>query len=269
MFSIGEFSRMTGLTVKTLRFYHEQEILAPSRVEFGSGYRFYAESKIETARVIASLRELEFSIAEVKEILSSHDDDADIVSFLESRRSVIKERMKNDRRIAGRLGKIILHENEASKKMSHTNFQVEEKTIDPTLVASIRMRGRYSECGKGFAKIGRKFGRYICGNAMLLHHDEEYHADAANFDAAMPIRKGESTDEITVQKLSGGRCLSLMHLGPYDEISRSYEKLFKYARTNSDEWSIPTREIYHKGPGMIFKGNPKKYLTEIQLMVVE
>lgn len=43
MLSIGEFSRATGLTVKTLRFYHEQGILVPSQVDSGSGYRFYAE----------------------------------------------------------------------------------------------------------------------------------------------------------------------------------------------------------------------------------
>ena len=54
MFSIGEFSKMTGLTVKTLRFYHDQGILEPSHVESGSGYRFYAPAKVETARVIAT-----------------------------------------------------------------------------------------------------------------------------------------------------------------------------------------------------------------------
>ena len=30
---------------------------------------------------------------------------------------------------------------------------------------------------------------------------------------------------------------------------------------------MPTREIYHKGPGMIFRGSPKNYLTEIQFLV--
>ena len=269
MFSIGEFSKMTGLTVKTLRFYHEQGILVPTYVESGSGYRFYAASKIETARVIGSLRELEFSIAEIKEILSRHDDDADLVAFLESRRTEIRERMRNDRKIAAKLDRIIIHETEANAKMSQSNFNVEEKTIEPMLVASVRMKGKYSDCGSGFSKIGRKFGRFICGKPMMLHHDAEYHADDANFDAAMPIKKGESTDEIVVQELPGGRCLSLMHLGPYDELSRSYEKILKHAKANGFEYSIPTREVYHKGPGMIFRGNPKKYLTEIQLMLVE
>jgi effector-binding domain-containing protein len=33
------------------------------------------------------------------------------------------------------------------------------------------------------------------------------------------------------------------------------------------EVTLPTREVYLKGPGMIFRGNPKKYLTEIQLPI--
>ncbi len=267
MFSIGEFSKMTGLTVKTLRFYHEQGLLTPSHVEAGSGYRFYAESKIETARVIAALRDLEFSLADIKEILRNHSDDAEIISFLESQKDEIRQRMSKDRETLGLLEKTILHEKEATAKMQQATYQVEEKQVDPILIASVRMQGKYSDCGSGFAKIGRKFGRFICGKPMMLHHDREYRADDANFEAAMPIKRGESKDEISVRELAGGRCLSLMHLGPYEELGRSYEKILKDVKARGVEWEMPTREIYHKGPGMIFRGNPKKYLTEIQFMI--
>jgi effector-binding domain-containing protein len=73
----------------------------------------------------------------------------------------------------------------------------------------------------------------------------------------------------TVYELPGGRCLSLMHLGPYEELRRSYEQIFKYAKEQSVKYLVPSREVYHKGPGMIFRGNPQKYLTEIQLMIDE
>tara|TARA_A100000171_G_C2130505_1_gene146368 strand:- start:636 stop:1463 length:828 start_codon:yes stop_codon:yes gene_type:complete len=267
MFSIGEFSKVTGLTIKSLRFYHEQGVLTPSRVEAGSGYRYYSESQIDTARVIAQLRGLDFSVADVREILSNHSDDADIVERLKSQRAVIKERMKKDRDIAGLLDQIIVHETEATKMMSQTNYAVEEKNVDPCLIASIRMKGAYSECGKGFAKIGRRLGRFINGKPMLLHHDTEYKEGDADFEACMPVKRGESNDEITVKELPGGRALSLMHLGPYEEIGRSYEKIMKHAKAQSLNYDVPTREIYHKGPGMIFKGNPKKYLTEIVFLI--
>ena len=265
MFSIGEFSRISGLTVKTLRFYHEQGILEPSRVEAGSGYRFYAESKIENARVISALRDLGFTIAEIKEILSSHDDDADLVTILESRRAAIQERIRDERKIIRQLDSIISREREVLAMQSN-EFTVERRSIDTVLVASIRMKGKYSECGNGFSRIGKKFGRSINGKAVLLCHDTEYRDDA-DFEVAMPIRKGSAIDDIEVKSLPGGECLSLMHRGPYDELSRSYKQIIGYAKENGLEYSSPTREVYHKGPGIIFRGNPKNYLTEIQLML--
>ena len=53
--------------------------------------------------------------------------------------------------------------------MKDQTFEVEEKTVDSMLIAGVRMRGRYSECGKGFAQIGRRYGRHICGKAFLLY----------------------------------------------------------------------------------------------------
>lgn len=57
--------------------------------------------------------------------------------------------------------------------------------------------------------------------------------------------------------------------GAYEELGRSYEKVFAFIRERGYEIEIPTREFYLKGPGMIFRGNPAKYLTEIQVLVKE
>ena len=54
-YSIGEFSQITGLSAKTLRFYHERGILVPTSVDQATGYRFYDAGKIEKARVIMRL----------------------------------------------------------------------------------------------------------------------------------------------------------------------------------------------------------------------
>jgi effector-binding domain-containing protein len=48
-------------------------------------------------------------------------------------------------------------------------------------------------------------------------------------------------------------------------LGRSYAKILKEADERKLKLNLPTREVYVKGPGMIFKGNPKNYLTEIQL----
>ncbi len=69
MFTIGDFSKITGLTVKTIRFYHEKGLLTPTCVDEQTGYRYYDRSKVERARAIAHLRSLDLSIEEIGEIL--------------------------------------------------------------------------------------------------------------------------------------------------------------------------------------------------------
>jgi DNA-binding transcriptional MerR regulator len=267
LFTIGEFSKVTGLTVKTLRFYHEEGVLNPTAIDEQTGYRYYDDRKIEAAKIITELRRLDFSLADIGEILRSCADDADLLDSLEQKRRTIEDRMRHDRLIAQRLDQIISHEREIRRTMQQAPFEIQQKALQPMLIAGIRMKGKYSDCGRGFAQIGKRYGRHICGKAFLLHYDAEYREDDADFEACMPIRKGTPADGISIRELPGGKCLALVHAGPYDELGHSYGKIFKYINAKGNQVEMPTREVYLKGPGMIFKGNPKKYLTEIQMLV--
>jgi DNA-binding transcriptional MerR regulator/effector-binding domain-containing protein len=71
--TIGDFSRASHLSVKTLRHYHEVGLLEPAEVDPGSGYRYYAEAQIPQAQVIRRLRGLQMPVAEVRAALSTSD----------------------------------------------------------------------------------------------------------------------------------------------------------------------------------------------------
>jgi DNA-binding transcriptional MerR regulator/effector-binding domain-containing protein len=267
VFSIGEFSKITGLTVKTLRFYHDRGLLTPAFIDEKTGYRYYDARQIDRARVISQLRSLEFSLEQISEMLAASEDEADILDFLKRQRTILEQKMRQYRGIVSSLDKIIQTEMEARMALQNSEFDVMEKRLEPALIAGVRMKGRYSECGKGFSKIGRAFGRFISGKCFLLCYDSEFKEDDADFEACMPISKGKNVDGVSVREIAGGRCVSLLHKGPYPELGRSYAKLLAYVKEHGYEIIIPIREVYLKGPGMIFKGNPKNYLTEIQILV--
>jgi DNA-binding transcriptional MerR regulator/effector-binding domain-containing protein len=269
VFAIGEFSKITGLTVKTLRFYHEQGLLSPSCVDQQTGYRYYDRSKIETARVIVLLRDLDLSLDEIREILRGSGDDSDLRGVMERQRAALEGKVRRYREIMRSLDRFLAQDEEARRIMSHASFQIEEKTIAPMRIAAIRRKGRYAECGEAFGRIGKRFGRFISGKPLLLHFDSEYREDDADFEACMPIRGGNPMEDVTVRELPGGRCVSLLHQGPYDQLSRSYARILDYIHEKGYSVALPTREIYHKGPGMIFRGNPKNYITEIQMLINE
>src|SRR5438093_13519210 len=106
-YSIGEFSKVTGLSVKTLRFYHEKGILVPSSVDDISGYRFYDESKVEKARVIMRLRAMEFSLEDIAAVLGECADDADVLNYLERQKGDLQQRIRKDSEIVRSLNEII------------------------------------------------------------------------------------------------------------------------------------------------------------------
>jgi DNA-binding transcriptional MerR regulator len=265
MFSIGEFSKITGLTVKSLRFYHEQDVLVPSYVDPQTGYRYYDASQIGTARAVAYLRSLDLPLNEVREVLRCESDEA-LLETMKRHAAVLRERIKRYHGALRSLDEFVEEERKARAMMTSPPA-VTEKQLSPTLVAGIRMKGRYADCGRAFSKIARALGRHLCGNAMMLHYDSEYREDDADFEAVMPVRNGKSADGIDVRELPGGRCVSLLHKGPYDQLGRSYAVIFQHIKQKGYAVAMPTREVYLKGPGMIFKGNPKNYLTEIQVLI--
>lgn len=270
MFTIGQFSRISGFTVKTLRFYHEKGILVPRYVDDETSYRYYDAAGVERARVIAQLRAFDFSVAEISEILESCDDESDLVAYLDRQRGVLQQRIRDQRKMLKQLDSIITSEREARIMADSSTSQVEEKTLETVRIAGVRMKGKYCECGKGFGKLGRAVGRFIAGKPMNLYYDCEYKEDDADMEPCFPVKPAaKEKPGISVRDLPGGRCVSLMHLGPYDELGRSYEKLFAYVEEKGYKTLLPSREVYIKGPGMIFRGNPKKYLTEIQVLLEE
>lgn len=268
MLSIGEFSRVTGLTIKTIRLYDEKGLLPPAVVRDDSGYRYYDAASVERARVIKQLRDLDFSLAEIAQILETGSDEADIVGFLERQKEAIAKKLDRYAQVHRALETVIHTEKEAAMA-TKTTFHIEEKTLPEMLVAGIRGKGVYSDSGERFAKLGRAVGRHMAGKALGLYYDTEYKESDADFESCFPIRKAIAKDGVDVHTLPGGRCVALVHRGPYAELGRSYQRLFEYVRDKKLTPKTPSREVYIKGPGMIFKGNPKNYLTEIQVLVEE
>ena len=74
--SIGEFARLSRLSLKALRLYDERGVLVPSRVDRASGYRYYDTAQLDQARLVVMMRELQFPLAAIKDLLARDPADA-------------------------------------------------------------------------------------------------------------------------------------------------------------------------------------------------
>ena len=268
MFSIGQFSKITGLTIKTLRHYHTFGLLEPKRIDPSSGYRYYDRSCIEKAQAIKHLRSLMLPLETIRQILADFNDEADILEYLQSHYNDINAHRLKLEKAAASLDEIITKEKDAREFLQSTPAVVVEiKSIEDFPIASIRWKGRYDEVGKTLVRLMKRAGPLSSGRPFNLYYDEDFKEDGADIETCIRLRKGKTFDGVSTRVLQGGRALSIVHIGPYEQIGNAYTRMAEYAGENGHELRPPSREIYLKGPGPIFRGNSKKYLTEIQYML--
>ena len=266
-FSIGEFSRMTGLSVKALRLYHEKDLLVPGTIDDFSSYRYYDRNNLDRARIIVYLRQMNFSLNEIKAIIDQYDDESEIIEALEKQKRRIESTIQQSQFIIRSLDEIIQKERKAQMMLDKPDFEIEEKYLEDLLISGIRFKGKYNEIGPYFGKLARKLKGNVKGPAMALYYDGEYKEEDADIEACFPVNKKKDYAKADTRELKGGKSIILIHKGPYQELSRSYSRLFEYLKDKKLTMRLPIREIYWKGPGMIFKGNADNYLTEIQITV--
>lgn len=266
MYKIGEFSKITNLTTKALRYYDEQEILKPSfRSE--SEYRLYSESDFEKAQLIIQLKKLNFSIAEMKEVLRNCDSNEDIQYYFEEKKNFIEKRIQEEKALIKKIEEHLLPKN---KEVTQMTYKIEVKTVQPIAVASMRFQGKYSDVGHYIGKIYKVVKDKANGAPFNCYYDEEFKEDA-DIELCVPT-KGilhSSNSDIICKQLPQIKGIATIHTGSYETLNQAYKALLDYAFEHQLKCKIPSREIYQKGPGAIFKGNPDKYVTEIIIPIEE
>ncbi|MFT8352919.1 MerR family transcriptional regulator [Clostridium saccharoperbutylacetonicum] len=260
MYKIGEFSKITKLTTKTLRYYDEEDILVPSD-RHDNGYRLYNESDFKKAQIIVRLRELEFSIAEMKDLFNLCDDVDDIPYVLEEKRAFIEKRIKEEQLLIKKLNQHLLPIN---KEVSEMSYDIELKEVQEIPVASVRYKGKYSDVGKYIGKIYSLVKNKGAGAPFNCYYDEEF-KDTADIELCIPTKEllNKCDEDVKCRMLPKLKGIATIHYGSYDTLNCAYKALLNYAKAHNLLIKTPSREIYIKGPGKIFKGNPQKYVTEL------
>jgi len=267
-YRIGDFSQVTRLTVKTLRYYHEIGLLVPSRIE-ASGYRWYDEAAVRRVTLIQKMKGLGFSLEEIQGVLRGSQDDSDLVAFVRRHLAEVEGRLARDRAIRHQL--TVLLSTETGEEIVKTREEsVSWTTLAETRVASLAFQGRYDEIGARYAQLFKVYGRFVSGPPLALYLDPEYRESDASIEACVPLRAGSPSagkDGVEIKVLPGLKVAQVIHHGPYDTLGDSYKKVFAFLATQGAQATTPSREVYLKGPGFILPRSPKKFVTVIQVPV--
>jgi DNA-binding transcriptional MerR regulator/predicted enzyme related to lactoylglutathione lyase len=96
LLGIGEFARLTGLAISTLRHYHQQGLLVPVEVDAWSGYRRYRPDQEHTARIIRAMRCLQMPLEGIRRLLRA--DEASAPRIWATHRARLEEGVERSRR---------------------------------------------------------------------------------------------------------------------------------------------------------------------------
>jgi DNA-binding transcriptional MerR regulator/effector-binding domain-containing protein len=245
--SIGAFSRLTHLSVKTLRYYHEVGLLEPAVVDPDSGYRYYRPGQAHSAHLVRRFRDLGLPVADVKAVLAASDLTA------------------RDTILAGHLDRMReqLRQTEAAVDSLHRMLEggsaaiaIEERVLEggPTISAAADLvrKDVVAWWWDAFARlraIAAAAGLEQTGPVGGLFNDELFTQDAGHVRVYLPVRESPALDGTGARwELPAGRFAVALHAGAHGDVDRAYAALGTYAAANGRDGSGPVRERYLADP---------------------
>ena len=174
---------------------------------------------------------------------------------------MVKKRIERDKRLLKQLEEKMIpaHQGELEER-----YHVEEKEIPEVNVAAIRYQGKYDDVGKYIGTIYKEIKGKPIGEPFNCYYDESY-MEIADIMLCVPVSGEVVGKETSLVHLPKQKVITTTHIGSYETLGGAYKVLLDYGKKQHLSLKVPSREIYHKGPGMIFKGNPSKYVTEIMI----
>ena len=262
MLKIGEFSKLSMLTVKALRFYEKEGLLIPEKVDEWSGYRFYETKQLETAATIKALRQLDFSVDEIRACLSG----TPLRDVLQTKEKELRQKQTD---ISNQLSiiKYLSEDKEMKyhaviKEIPETVVYSEERCLKDYSEVTALVLGSATECRRlnpniECAKPDYCFCEYLDGE----HRETDI---LVRYSQAV-VKAGVGNDRIKFRTLPATKAVCIYHKGAYSQLGDAYAYIMKYTNENGYKISGFPRECYIDG--VWNKENTEDWLTEIQLPI--
>jgi DNA-binding transcriptional MerR regulator len=243
LLSIGDFSRATHLSVKTLRYYHREGVLEPLEIDESSGYRRYSVEQIPTAQVIHRFRDLGMPVDDVRRVITAPDPAA--------RSALISRHLQ---RLEEELGKTQAAVASLRDLLDHpaAEWPVEHRRVPAMRVAAITEEVQTAQLGPWYqGALGELYatvsaqGLATSGVAGGLYADELFADERGSATVYLPVA-GELAElgRVRQRELPAVELAVVTHDGPDQGVDRAYGALAAYVTRHALAVAGPIREFY-------------------------
>ena len=149
------------------------------------------------------------------------------------------------------------------------SYQIEIREHEPVRVAYMNYKGIVTDANKIFPNVFKSIRGRTNGAPFFRYLSINPENKQGQMELCVPTTETPIGNGVEIKELPRTKALCITHIGPYETLTDAYAVLDKYAAENNLIVSPPLREVFIKGPGMVLKGNPNKYITEIQFPIKE
>lgn len=264
LYRIGLFAQMNRVSVKTLRFYEEQNLLLPRSIDEETGYRYYTLSQMEELHRILALKEAGFTLDDIKKLNGLKNEEA----FLLDKKNEILTKIAN---LTFQLSKIEGYLHKGSYLLA---YPIMIKKVPSVICATLERRIEgYEDLFTLMPEAGKLMEEAGCECALPEYCFTNYLETGYREDKILVevcesvVKKTKEVGELKFKEFPEVEVASIYHKGPYASLSKAYGEILQFIDANGYEISGNIRESYIDG--IWNKDNEDEWLTEIQIPVTK
>jgi DNA-binding transcriptional MerR regulator len=279
MFRIGEFSRLSRVSVRMLRHYDQLGVLRPTHTDSFTNYRYYSADQLPRLNRILALRDLGFSLDQISGMLDEELPYEQMLGMLKLRQAEIEQQMEMEqlrlRRLEARIHRM-------NGKGSSPIYDVILRAIESQLVLSWRevvpdddrLQFMFEEAETYIARSNARADK----PPLTIYHDQEYREQDIDAEIVLPLKfaivGSAEMKVIELPPIKTAACV--VHTGDYATIYQAYNALLEWNDVNGYRMAGPVREVYlrYTADGLGFDlpptylaKDPNSFVTELQLPV--
>lgn len=280
MFKIGDFSRLSRISVRMLRYYDQLDLLKPSHTDRLTNYRYYSAAQLPRLNRILALQDLGFSLEQIKGLLDENIPAEELRGMLKLKRAEVERGIEAER---ARLRRLEARIRQVDSAEAITRYDVVMRSVVPELVAVQREvlpdDGRIQYM---FQEVEAYVASYDGARAdkppFTIYYDAEYREHDIDAEVAVPISFAIAGSEaVHIRELPGLPCAAcVVHAGSYSTLHEAYNALLGWIEANKYRMAGPIREVYLRYgadglgfdlPATYVGSKADEYVTELQLAV--
>jgi len=264
MLKIGEFSKLSRVSIRMLRHYDEIGLLKPAYIDHDTGYRYYEAGQLPAAGRIAALKDMGFGLSAIGQMLI-HADDAD---WLECQLRLKQAELQEQHALLAYRLQLLDTAVKRLRKAEMMKYDVTLKTFPERYAASVRM------IIPDYMQEGLLWGMLMEETVPLnlidddpcycsaVFHDQEFKETNVDVEVYKTVKgRYPDTEHVRFIMLPEVTVASATCKGSYEQMDKVMACVAQWICDNGYSFCGPAFNIYHISP--YETDNPDEYVTEV------